>query len=96
MIVPVVGSLDQHGQNVRLQLVYHVAKCFSEGTTYIDGALARKFNAKGMRIGIIHSETILEAIILLHLLVELSEDGIFTRVIAFACIFESHGSTSLN
>lgn len=49
-----------------------------------------------MRIGTIHSETILEVILLLVLLVYLSEDTVFARVIAFACILESQGSASLD
>lgn len=49
-----------------------------------------------MRVGGIHSHTILESVILLVLLEDLPKDRKLARVIAFACILESQGSTSLD
>ena len=49
-----------------------------------------------MRIGTVHSETILEVVILLVLLEDLSEDGELASVIAFAAILESQSKASLD
>lgn len=96
MVVLVIGSWDQQGQNARHEFLAQIGHGISVRTTSINRTLALELDLQASSIRIILLKAIKWAWIFLQFLIDLAKDTMVSFMITLPCFGEEESFAALN